>query len=321
MRVAGVLLLALLGCRGDHRPPPAAKQPTSAPTHDDPWAVEKDVDGPPDLGERHRLANEACPSVTGAFFYRVEKGTKVSHLLGTRHIGVSLDKFPSVVGEAIDRAKLAVFETPPEEDAPFDPPKIHLREELGPELWMRYEKLVGTAAARALEHAAPATAMLAVIGMYEDIGAMLDQEIERRVVDAKIRTMGLETHEFQLALIMKLLDLRMLRAVLKQTKDRGELIEESRKSLTKYCTGTDATAGLSDETRADLMAEGYSKHELDRIEDELVYKRNYDWIPKLVELFETGDVFVAVGAGHLRGERGVVALLQKRGFKLTRITK
>jgi uncharacterized protein YbaP (TraB family) len=53
----------------------------------------------------------------------------------------------------------------------------------------------------------------------------------------------------------------------------------------------------------------------------MVYARNADWIPKLEKILAQGDVFIAVGADHLSGPKGVVALLQKRGYKLTRVTQ
>jgi uncharacterized protein YbaP (TraB family) len=52
-----------------------------------------------------------------------------------------------------------------------------------------------------------------------------------------------------------------------------------------------------------------------------VFERNAKWIPELEPLFAKGDVFVAVGADHLIGDRGVVALLRARGFTVTRITQ
>jgi uncharacterized protein YbaP (TraB family) len=69
------------------------------------------------------------------------------------------------------------------------------------------------------------------------------------------------------------------------------------------------------------MASGYTKAEIDAIDEQMVFQRNSDWIPKLEKLFEKGDVFVAVGADHLSGERGVVSLLTKRGFTIKRVAR
>jgi uncharacterized protein YbaP (TraB family) len=159
-----------------------------------------------------------------------------------------------------------------------------------------------------------------MIVMYEDISSMLDMEIERTVQAAHIPTAGLESSLFQDRLLDKLLDLRMLKATVAHTKDRAELADESRKDLAEYCAGTDDTPGMDDDMRKDLEESGYTRAEIESIDEQMVYKRNASWIPKLEKLFKQDKVFVAVGADHLSGPRGVVALLAKRGFTVTRVT-
>ncbi len=52
----------------------------------------------------------------------------------------------------------------------------------------------------------------------------------------------------------------------------------------------------------------------------LLADRNQAWLPKLEELLTTADVeFVLVGAGHLSGREGLLALLKARGCKLEQI--
>lgn len=46
----------------------------------------------------------------------------------------------------------------------------------------------------------------------------------------------------------------------------------------------------------------------------LLDERNKNWMPKLKEVLNQGDAFVAVGALHLVGETGLVALLRKAGY-------
>lgn len=46
-------------------------------------------------------------------------------------------------------------------------------------------------------------------------------------------------------------------------------------------------------------------------------QRNRNWIPKIKEMVSNGKAFIAVGAGHLGGENGVIRLLEKEGYKLT----
>jgi uncharacterized protein YbaP (TraB family) len=346
MRFLVVVVALLLGCRSEPAPAPpkssgsaastatlgsavpasapsvhgSASEPSSA-SSSDPWAERPpNPDDPPSARERHKLADEACPTVTGPYFYRIEKRGKVSHILGTRHLGVPLSKFPTPVHDAITSAKLAVFEVAPGDDSDLPEKKVMLRDELGPELWAHYQTLVGTQMAQMLESTAPSVAMLSMMAMYEDLSATLDTEIEHLAQDTKIPTQGLETAEFQDRLLNKILDLRMLRAEVKTTKDRAELEKDSRDDLAEYCAGTDDKPGMDDDMRADLLASGYTEAELAAIDEEMVYARNASWIPKLEKILAQGDVFIAVGADHLTGPKGVVALLEKRGYKLTRIT-
>ncbi len=48
--------------------------------------------------------------------------------------------------------------------------------------------------------------------------------------------------------------------------------------------------------------------------DALLVNRNRAWIPRIEALAAEGSVFVAVGAGHLPGEQGVLRLLREAGY-------
>lgn len=50
--------------------------------------------------------------------------------------------------------------------------------------------------------------------------------------------------------------------------------------------------------------------------DLLLKKRNENWIPKIEELIKNQSTFIAVGAGHLPSESGVIQLLRKAGYKV-----
>ena len=53
--------------------------------------------------------------------------------------------------------------------------------------------------------------------------------------------------------------------------------------------------------------------------DILLNNRNKNWVKQLKTIMKKESVFVAVGAGHLVGESGVIALLRKEGYTLTPI--
>lgn len=52
-------------------------------------------------------------------------------------------------------------------------------------------------------------------------------------------------------------------------------------------------------------------------QDKLLDNRNINWIPKIGEFAKDQPTFFGVGAGHLAGEKGVINLLRKAGYKVT----
>lgn len=77
-----------------------------------------------------------------------------------------------------------------------------------------------------------------------------------------------------------------------------------------------------------LMLDAYKTQRLDKIEniindpaygetenqDMLLDNRNKNWVGQLKEIMKKGSVFTAVGAGHLIGKNGLIALLRAAGF-------
>jgi hypothetical protein len=101
--------------------------------------------------------------------------------------------------------------------------------------------------------------------------------------------------------------------------------------LVKTVTGTgtdkDAEKVLND------MMKAYREQDLQKLakmineteggvleyEDLLLNNRNRNWVEKLKKLMPEKSVMVAVGAGHLPGEKGVINLLKKAGYTVTPI--
>jgi uncharacterized protein len=79
-----------------------------------------------------------------------------------------------------------------------------------------------------------------------------------------------------------------------------------------------------------LLITAYREQKLDEIEKQvtspgatmaenmgiLLYDRNRNWVSQLKKIMKANAVFVAVGAGHLVGEQGLIALLRAAGFTL-----
>ena len=58
---------------------------------------------------------------------------------------------------------------------------------------------------------------------------------------------------------------------------------------------------------------------LKQTDDYLLAFRNVRFVKRLQRQLSQGGVFIAVGAGHLPGPQGLVALLREEGYTLTRI--
>jgi uncharacterized protein YbaP (TraB family) len=325
MRRLLVLLFAVaVGCGGTTTPPATTSQGSAPPpvaTIDAAPAEPEPEPELPDLMATKELADKACPKVVAPYFYRVEKDGKVGHLLGTRHMSIALDKMPAVVKQELAKAKLLVFETPPGESGASIPmPGDPLSKQLGPELWGKYQAIVGEATARAVDEAGPAAAMVMMMLLYEYKFALLDVEIEQFATSNNIKTGGLESSAFQEKLLAELLDVRMLRTSIKHGS-RAELRKESVRDITEYCAGTATDPGMDERTRKQMRDGGYTDAEIDTLDRKLLDDRNDAWMPQLAELFGKNSVFVVVGADHLIGKRGVAAMLGARGFKVTRVIK
>ena len=97
--------------------------------------------------------------------------------------------------------------------------------------------------------------------------------------------------------------------------------------LVKYVD--EADKGTSDDAQEyDKLMQAYRDQDLSKLEeltkstdmgianftDILLYNRNKNWVEKLKTILPDHSVVVAVGAGHLPGEKGVINLLRKAGY-------
>jgi uncharacterized protein YbaP (TraB family) len=61
-------------------------------------------------------------------------------------------------------------------------------------------------------------------------------------------------------------------------------------------------------------------NDIQSISDRVITRRNNNWIPKIDRLLQSNETyFVVVGAGHLGGLDGLLALLRQRGYKVEQL--
>ena len=115
---------------------------------------------------------------------------------------------------------------------------------------------------------------------------------------------GLETMEDQIAVFDGIPDSTEITNLQTMLKDFDKQVEEFKKLVAVYKTqDVDAMYRFTNQS-PELMG----------AEEELLTKRNSKWIPVMKASMEKGNTFFAVGAAHLGGDIGVIALLRKQGY-------
>jgi uncharacterized protein YbaP (TraB family) len=257
------------------------------------------------------------------FFYEVTtKDGKTSWMLGTLHQGIDAEKqLPKVVWEKLDQARTFISEADVYDQAAMFKMLLRtdgttLEQELGPEYWAKFEAAVGEIQAVGMKgmKTGISTALLQAKELPRT--SPMDAVIHGKAVDGKKEIVFLESASSQMVIIDKWLDARMLKWML----DNPRKVADASKDLyTAYATGDDAGMVAMFGDSESWVESGRTEAELAQFLDEILFKRNAAWIPKLEEKLAAGNAFVAVGAGHLVGPKSVNDLLAAKGYTVKRV--
>lgn len=253
------------------------------------------------------------------FLYEAKKGDKVSYFLGTMHTAVDFDKdLNPVVYEKLDASKTVFFELDASNIDPMAamsmammPKGETIKTKLKAERWKllmdRTSSLLMPESS--LEHMKPWFLGALLTQSMLPKTDPLDQVLEERARDHKQRLVFFETAEQQLAILDKSFDLSVLDDMLGDLPKTEKITAEMSALY---------LAGDADKLEKLLFDdEDMKKHP--KMYEDLLVSRNRAWIPKLLPALAEGGVFVAVGAAHLMGDKGVPKLLEKEGFTFTRV--
>lgn len=290
------------------KPPPIAPaaQGSAAPAAAaDPWANQ---------------APDAKP-LTKPLLWSIEKDSKTSYLLGTMHMGVDPVRLPAIVLQKLDASKTFAMETNLADAAKLDVLRrdgTTLRQELGDDYWKKLEDALGVGdAARLLgfKPMIPAT-LLAKRGLPDTVA--MDGVLHGRAMNQNKTIVFLESFEHQASVLLKWMNAQALKDML---DDIPGLEARSKQMLAAYIAGDDARIlAVADSERARWKQRGRPEQEYDAQMDDLLYKRNASWIEPIEKLHADGGGFIAVGALHAIGPKSVLEHLEKKGYKVIRLT-
>lgn len=284
--------------------------------------------------------SHAIPNSQG-LFWKIEKdGVPASHLFGTFHASEVVDDVPDPVWNALNSAKVAVFELSPGEQQAMNTrmvsdPSFTMDLDAPPLLSELTDGQRRTLAAALNARGMPVEAanqmrpwlLGSLLGFpachlrAAATGAqVLDNVMAELAAEKGIRVAGLETYEealsgfsdFDRDLLVKVLvaDDTMLK--------REEDIFRTNALL--YSAGETAAINELSIWLAERQNVSFDPRKVNQtLMNNLLDGRNRKWMTPLRRHLDLGNAFIGVGALHLPGEAGLIELLRAEGYKVTRL--
>ncbi len=268
----------------------------------------------------------AAPLAQAANIWAVQGAHNVVYLAASVHVLRPGDALPAAFDRAYADASALVMEIDlanldPQAGQEYVlehgrlPPGQTLRAVLGEERYHHLEQEAGhlSLPLESLQSFAPWTVALtltqlefAQMGLDPDAG--VERQFERRAASDHKPIQGLETLEEQLGLLAGMSYEEQARFLDLSAEEGEDLDKETGEILSAWKSGNERTLERLLRSEYDAFPSLYQR---------LVTDRNRRWIPSLVELLNGAqNDLVIVGALHLVGRQGVVALLRERGYKV-----
>lgn len=279
--------------------------------------------------DTNAAAAAAARATPGLFLYEVRGKQGSAHLLGTIHVGFGFEEVLTDSARARFQAATRVITeadvgaAAPEQlvRAALLPPGKSLRALLAPATWDALRTRLGPELPEpVLERLEPwlPTVMLGL----EELERVLSEQkpgADRRMMDVELVQAArasqkiiahLETIAEQIA-IFDTIPLEEQVRELTHSLDRASA-EQARMLLDAFARGDEQrlTRALFDEAQLQSAPGFY---------DRVLYQRNARWLPIITHELERSGAFIAVGAAHLLGERGILSELRRGGYQVTRV--
>ncbi len=256
--------------------------------------------------------------------YRIERpGAAASHVFGTLHLDdPHLHRLPPQVNLALLQGSRLVLETLIDEAAQATftrlmilPEGRSLADWLGGDVLARYDRLavhygIPVSQARRLK---PWAATGVVDRPRPGSGRTMEDVLRETAQQMGRPVYGLETIEELIAA--------------QEEQPVGEQVAVLVDTVCNHARIMADTVTLMElYRRGDLAAiahQNESGHESDplfqRMNERMLYERSEQMVARMQEHLQAGGALIAVGALHLAGERGILRLLEKQGYTITRV--
>lgn len=136
----------------------------------------------------------------------------------------------------------------------------------------------------------------------------LDQMIQEKARAIGKEVYGFETLSQQMQMLMGDPLTRQAADLMQGIRNDGKALNMARRLFTAYTEGNlDEMERIMNDPEAGGTPESTER---------LILRRNAGWAATLTDLLKQNSVFVAVGAGHLPGDKGLLQLLRQAGYSV-----
>lgn len=147
---------------------------------------------------------------------------------------------------------------------------------------------------------------------YSPLNLPMDMYFEMLGKNEEKQVLGLETMEEQMSLLYENISLKRQKEMLMDLVNDKQKTEAEILKMDE-CYRTEDLDCL----REQIFSNGtYNENELYM----MVYARNKRWMKTIVSQIKRKSTFIAVGAGHLPGDEGLIGLLRKEGYTVRAVS-
>jgi uncharacterized protein YbaP (TraB family) len=276
-------------------------------------------------------AGERMPFGQGLLWKVERSDVAPSHVFGTIHSTDSrVRRLPKPVNNVVRSAKIMILEVARTDDMPIRMARLmmlrdgkRLEEILGTDLFRQFAEVAGRYGlpANLLQRIKPWAALMTISLPPQEKSRQaagklpLDLALGARAQKRGIPVYGLETVEEQLNLFEDLPEadqISLLQAAIRDHDKVGPMFERMIKTYLER-----DLEGLM--TWAIDQTAGKDKRHREIFEVRFLERRNRLMVDRMQPRLAAGGALVAVGAAHLPGENGVLSLLAKQGYSITRV--
>lgn len=251
------------------------------------------------------------------FFEVTSSAGAKSWLLGTMHMGFDYQELPATIWSRLGDARVAAFEADIRTMERVVRTRVTLPEGqsleamLSPEVWARLRAELPGVPVETLRRLPAWLVSSMLLARLFPTALPVDMAVLREAERAGKELLFLEDMAWQADLLAEEMGPAEVGALLDEQSSMRKALAEGAAAYQRGDFETLSRVAL------DPAAIGGDAEALER----MIFARNARWHELLAKPLADGGVFVAVGAAHLAGAKGLLAMLERDGFTVTRVAR